>query len=122
MTKGLNWREQMHWELYKQYLRTPNETYVVNYNVDDEVYTKTVYTYRKVNEAYAEALIATEQFINGLAADAREQLEHQGWKESDFNSMIKDNTEKWTNQSNWNCYDAVERAISGTPLTNLDHD
>ena len=122
MTKGLNWREQMHWELYKQYLRTPNETYVVNYNVDDEVYTKTVYTYRKINEAYAEALIATEQFINGLAADAREQLEHQGWKESDFKSMIKDNTEKWTNQSNWNCYDAVERAISGTPLTNLDHD
>lgn len=116
MTKELNWREQMHWELYKQYLKTPNETYVVNYNVDDEVYTKTVYTYRKVNEAYAESLIATEQFINGLAADAREELESTGWEEKNFQAMVESYQESWTNHRNSDCYHAVERALAGKPL------
>ena len=101
MTRGLNWKEQLHWELYKQYLG---------------------YRYESINECYKQSKLATDQFITNLAADAREQLEHQGWEESDFRSMIKDNTEQWTNKSNWNCYDAVERAISSTPLTNLDYD
>ena len=101
MTRGLNWKEQLHWELYKQYLG---------------------YRYESINECYKQSKLATDQFITNLAADAREQLEHQGWEESDFRSMIKDNTEQWTNKSNWNCYDAVERAIASTPLTNLDYD
>ena len=116
MTKELNWKEQMHWELYKQYLKTPNETYVVNYNGDDEVYTKTVYTYKKVNEAYAEALIATEQFINGLAADAREELESTGWEEHNFQAMVESYEGRWKTERNGDCYNAVERALSGKPL------
>ena len=111
MTKELNWKEQMHWELYKQYLKTPNETYVVNYNVDGEVYTKTVYTYKKVNEAYAEALIATDQFINNLAADAREELESTGWKDN-----IESYQESYTNHRNSECYHAVYRALACKPL------
>ena len=74
MTKELNWKEQMHWELYKQYLKTPNETYVVNYKGDDEVYTKTVYTYKKVNEAYAEALIATAVSYTHLTLPANREV------------------------------------------------
>ena len=114
MTTGLNWKEQLHWELYKQYLGAPILTYTNNMN-------ETQYKFRPINDCFRQSKIATEQFINGLAADAREQLEHQGWEESNFKSMIETYTEQWTNQSNSNCYNAVERAISGTPLTNLDH-
>lgn len=101
MTRGLNWKEQLHWELYKQYLG---------------------YRYESINECYKQSKLATNQFITNLAVDAREQLEHQGWEESNFKSMIETYTEQWTNQSNSNCYNAVERAISSTPLINLDHD
>lgn len=117
MTRGLNWKEQLHWELYKQYLKTPIVSYTNKANMNE-----TQYKYRQFNDCYDQSKLATDQFITNLAADAREQLEHQGWEESDFRSMIKDNTEQWTNKSNWSCYDAVERAISSTPLTNLDHD
>ena len=84
MTRGLNWKEQLHWELYKQYLKTPIVSYTNKANMNE-----THYKYRQFNECYDQSKLATDQFINNLAADAREQLEHQGWEESDFRSMIK---------------------------------
>jgi hypothetical protein len=93
--KELNWKEQMHWELYKQYLS---------------------YRYEPIHECYKQSKIATEQFINNLAADAREELESTGWKENNFQAMVESYQESWTNHRNSDCYQAVERALAGKPL------
>ena len=95
MTNGLNWKEQMQWELFKQFLG---------------------YRYEPIHECYKQSKIATEQFINNLAADAREELEGSGWKEHNFQSMADSYQERWSNQRNSDCYQAVERALAGKPL------
>ena len=95
MTKELNWKEQLHWELYKQFLG---------------------YRYEPIHECYKQSKIATEQFINGLAADAREELEGTGWEEKNFQVMVESYQEKWTNHRNNDCYSAVERALASKPL------
>lgn len=95
MTNGLNWKEQLHWELYKQYLSSG----------DSNIY-----------ECYRLSKLATEQFINNLAADAREELEGSGWKEHNFQAMADSYQERWSNQRNSDCYQAVERALAGKTL------
>lgn len=96
MTNGLNWKEQLQWELYKQYLGNngPNSIY----------------------SAYDLSKLATDQFINNLAADAREELEGTGWKDHNFQAMVESYQERWGNQRNSDCYNAVERALAGKPL------
>tara|TARA_Y100000816_G_scaffold173553_1_gene124811 strand:- start:22 stop:315 length:294 start_codon:yes stop_codon:yes gene_type:complete len=95
MKNGLNWKEQMHWELYKQYLS---------------------YRYEPIHECYAQSKLATDQFINNLAADAREELESTGWEEQNFKAMLDSYKDQWDSQRNCDCYDAVERALSQRPL------
>lgn len=107
--KGLNWKEQMHWELYKEYLLKPVVTYLNNKN-------ETRHSLRPINDCFKQSKIATEQFINGLAADAREELEDSGWKEENFRAMMESYEEKWKTERNGECYNAVERALSGKPL------
>jgi hypothetical protein len=109
MTKGLNWKEQLHWELYKQYLGAPIVTYTNNMN-------ETQYKFRPINDCFRQSKIATEQFINGLAADAREELEGTGWEEKNFQAMVDSYTDQWNSQRNGDCYSAVERALAGKPL------
>ena len=109
MTKELNWKEQLHWELYKQYLGAPIVTYTNNMN-------ETQYKFRPINDCFRQSKIATEQFINGLAADAREELEGTGWEEKNFQAMVDSYTDQWSSQRNGDCYSAVERALSGKPL------
>ena len=116
MKDGLNWKEQMHWELYKQYLKTPTKTHVINYKGDGEVFTETLYSDRKPNECFRESKIAIEQFINGLAADARDELESSGWEERNFKAMVDSYEDKWKFERNGDCYNAVERALSTKPL------
>ena len=96
MTNGLNWKEQLQWELYKQYLGC-NDANVIHV-------------------AYDLSKLAVEQFINNLAADAREELEGSGWKEHNFQAMADSYQERWSNQRNSDCYQAVERALAGKPL------
>lgn len=113
MTNGLNWKEQMQWELYKQYLKTPKRVR------HDNHYQRTVAEYYEnyaIHEAYEQSKLATEQFINNLAADAREELEGSGWKEHNFQAMVESYQERWRNQRNGDCYNAVERALAGKPL------
>lgn len=96
MTNGLNWKEQLQWELYKQYLGC-NDANVIHV-------------------AYDLSKLAVEQFINNLAADAREELEGSGWEEHNFQAMVESYQERWRNQRNGDCYSAVERALAGKPL------
>ena len=109
MTKGLNWKEQMHWELYKEYLLTPVVTYQNNMN-------ESQHRLRPVNDCFKQSKIATEQFINGLCGDARDELEASGWEEKNFKAMMESYEEKWKTERNGECYNAVERALSGKPL------
>ena len=104
--KGLNWKEQLHWELYKQYLGNHIK---IGHHVKegDETF---------IHVAYDLSKLATEQFINHLAADAREELESTGWKENNFQAMVESYQESWTNHRNSDCYHAVERALAGKPL------
>ena len=90
MTQELNWREKLHWDLFKQFLG---------------------YRYEPIHECYKQSKIATEQFINNLAADAREELESTGWKDD-----IESYQESYTNHRNSECYHAVYRALSQRPL------
>jgi len=96
MTNGLNWKEQMQWELYKQYLGC---------NDANAIYA-----------AYDLSKLAVEQFINNLAADAREELEGTGWAEQNFQAMVESYQGRWDSQRNSDCYNAVQRALSGKPL------
>lgn len=109
MKKSLNWKEQLQWELYKEYLLTPISTYTNNHN-------ETQHKLRPINDCFRQSKIATEQFINHLAADAREELETSGWQEKNFQAMVDSYKDQWTNQRNCDCYDAVERALSQKPL------
>ena len=103
--KGLNWKEQMHWELYKQYLGN-NEKKLAGYSSDGNF----------IHVAYDLSKLATEQFINHLAADARDELEATGWKEENFKAMVESYEGRWKTERNGDCYNAVERALSGKPL------
>ena len=96
MTNGLNWKEQLQWELYKQYLGC-NDANVIHV-------------------AYDLSKLATEQFINNLAADARGELESNGWKDENFEAMVESYQGRWNSQRNGECYNAVERALSGKTL------
>jgi len=96
MINGLNWKEQLQWELYKQYLGC-NDANVIHV-------------------AYDLSKLATEQFINNLAADAREELEGSGFQEENFEAIKKSYEDQWTSQRNSDCFNAVERALSGKPL------
>ena len=98
--KGLNWKEQLQWELYKQYLG-------INVKKGDENF---------IHVAYDLSKLATEQFINHLAADARDELEATGWKEENFQAMAESYEGRWKTERNGDCYNAVERALSGKPL------
>ena len=109
MTRGLNWKEQLHWELYKKYLLTPVVTYQNNMN-------ESQHRLRPINDCFQMSKIATEQFINGLAADAREELEGTGWEEKNFQAMVDSYTDQWNSQRNGDCYSAVERALASKPL------
>lgn len=95
MTNGLNWKEQMQWELYKIYISSG----------DSNLYA-----------CYSQSKMATEQFINNLAADAREELESTGFQEENFEAIKKSYEDQWTSQRNSDCFHAVERALSGKPL------
>jgi hypothetical protein len=96
MTKELNFKEQMQWELYKQYLECSDAN--------------------AIHVAYDLSKLATEQFINNLAADAREELECAGWKEENFQAMVESYQGRWYTNRHGDCYNAVERALSGKPL------
>ena len=92
---GANWKEQLHWELYKQFLG---------------------YRYEPVHECYKQSKIATEQVINNLAADARGELESTGWEEQNFKSMVESYQGRWDSERSQDCYHAGERALAGKPL------
>lgn len=95
MTKELNFKEQMQWELYKLYL---------------------VHVGEPIHECYRLSKLATDQFINNLAVDAREELECAGWKEDNFQAMVESYQGRWYTNRHGDCYNAVERALSGKPL------
>lgn len=95
MTKELNWKEKMQWELYKIYISSGDSN---------------------IHACYEQSKLATEQFINNLAIDAREELEGSGWEEHNFQAMVESYQERWNSQRNSDCYNAVERALSGKPL------
>ena len=101
MNKRLNWKEQMQWELYKIYISSG----------DSLLY-----------ECYNQSKLATEQFINNLAADAREELEESGLQEENFEAIKESYADQWTSQRNSDCFNAVERAFSGKPLPKAEGD
>lgn len=101
MTKELNWKEQMQWELYKIFISSGDSNLYV---------------------CYDQSKLATEQFINNLAADAREELEESGWQEENFEAIKESYSEQWTSQRNSDCFNAVERAFSGKPLPKAKED
>ena len=109
MTKELNWKEQLHWDLFKQYLRTIRRVKRPNDSIQ-------YYEYYEIYGAYEQSKLATEQFINHLAADARGELESTGWEEKNYQEMVDSYQEKWTNHRNGDCYHAVERALASKPL------
>lgn len=112
MRKELTWKEQMHWDLFKQYLGTIRRVKHDTYDNKPIQY----YEYNEIYGAYEQSKLATEQFINNLAADAREELEGTGWKDHNFQAMVESYQESWTNHRNSDCYQAVERALAGKPL------